>query len=262
MPAFPLQKVQKQMTDKKTAKVAVITGVSSGLGKAAAVKFMRHGVKVVGISRSKPDFEPDLWIEADITQPADREKALKQTMKKFGRTDVLINNAGKGSYSTWEELSEQDLRDIFELNFFALSAMTKTFLPLLKESKGTVMNVSSIAGDLYVPCMGAYCATKSAVTTFSNTIRPEVKRYGIKVIDVAPGRINTGFSSRSLGNRQPPHTPGGGSPDAFAAALFQAWRKSCRSLIYPGWNRIAVPMLKFFPGFYDRLSIRIWKLDK
>jgi short-subunit dehydrogenase len=250
--------IKKQMTDK----VAVITGVSSGLGKAAAVKFMRHGVKVVGISRSKPDFEPDLWIEADITKPDGRGKALQQTMEKFGRADVLINNAGKGGYSTWEELPEQDLRDIFELNFFALNAMTVIFLPLLKESKGTVMNISSIAGDLYVPCMGAYCATKSAVTAFSNTIRPELKRYGIKVIDVAPGRIDTGFSSRSLGNRQPPHTPGGGCPDAFASALFKAWRQNRRSLIYPGWNRVAVPMLKLFPGLYDRLSIRIWNLDK
>jgi short-subunit dehydrogenase len=250
------------MIDKNQAVVAVITGVSSGLGKAAAVEFMRHGIKVAGVSRSKPDFEPDQWIEADITTPEGREQVLKQTTEKFGRVDLLINNAGKGAYSTWEELSERDLRDIFELNFFALNAMTVMLLPLLKESKGTVMNVSSIAGDLYVPCMGAYCASKSAVTAFSNTIRPEVQRYGIKVIDVAPGRIDTGFSSRSLGNRQPPHSPGGGSPEAFASALFKAWRKNCRSLIYPGWNRIAVPMLKIFPGIYDRLSIRIWKLDK
>ncbi len=250
------------MIDKNQAVVAVITGVSSGLGKAAAVKFMQHGIKVAGVSRSKPDFEPDLWIEADITRAEGREQVLKQTTEKFGRVDLLINNAGKGAYSTWEELSERDLRDIFELNFFALNAMTVMLLPLLKESKGTVMNVSSIAGDLYVPCMGAYCASKSAVTAFSNTIRPEVQRYGIKVIDVAPGRIDTGFSSRSLGNRRPPHTPGGGSPEAFASALFKAWRKNCRSLIYPGWNRIAVPMLKIFPGIYDRLSIRIWGLDK
>jgi short-subunit dehydrogenase len=245
-----------------TDKVAIITGISSGLGKAAAAKFMQHGVKVAGVSRSKPDIELDLWIEADITKPEGREKVLKMTMEKFGRADLLINNAGKGGYSTWEELSERDLRDIFELNFFALNAMTIMFLPLLKEAKGTVMNISSIAGDLYVPCMGAYCASKSAVTAFSNTIRPELKRYGIKVIDVAPGRIDTGFSSRSLGNRQPPHTPGGGSPEAFAGALFNAWRRSRRNMIYPGWNRVAVPMLKFFPGFYDRLSVRIWKLDK
>lgn len=253
---------KKQMTDNIPAKVAVITGVSSGLGKAAAAKFMHEGFKVAGISRSRPDFEPDLWIEADITKPEDRETVLKQIMQTFGRADVLINNAGKGSYSTWEDLSEQDLRAIFELNFFALNALTMLLLPLLKKSRGTIMNVSSIAGDLYVPCMGAYCTSKSAVTTFSNTIRPELKRYGIKVIDVTPGRIDTGFSSRSLGNRQPPHSPGGGSPEDFAAALFNAWRKGCRNLVYPGWNRIAVPILKLFPGIYDRLSIRIWKLDK
>lgn len=251
-----------QINNNIPARVAVITGASSGLGKASAVKFMRSGVKVVGISRSKPDVEFDLWIEADITKPEYRQKIIEQITAKFGRVDVLINNAGKGSYSTWEDLSEQDLRNIFELNFFALNAMTTLLLPLLKESQGTVMNVSSIAGDLYVPCMGAYCASKSAVTAFSNTIRPELKRYGVKVIDVTPGRIDTGFSSRSLGNRQPPHTPGGGCPDAFADALFKAWCKGCRNLIYPGWNRIAVPMLKFIPGVYDRLSIRIWKLDK
>lgn len=250
------------MTENTPAKVAVITGVSSGLGKATAMKFMQAGVKVAGISRTRPDFELDLWIEADITSQEYRKKIQEQITEKFGRADVLINNAGKGSYSTWEDLSEQDLREIFELNFFALNAMTLLLLPLLKASKGTVMNISSIAGDLYVPCMGAYCTTKSAVTAFSNTIRPELKKYGIKVIDAAPGRIDTGFSSRSLGNRQPPHTPGGGSPDAFADALFNAWRKGRRSLVYPGWNRIAVPILKLFPEVYDRLSIRIWKLDK
>ncbi|MHB9140027.1 MAG: SDR family NAD(P)-dependent oxidoreductase, partial [Victivallaceae bacterium] len=97
----------KQMTQNIHAKVAVITGASSGLGKAAAIRFMQAGVKVAGISRSKPDVELDLWIKADITSPKDRKRILEQITGKFGRVDVLINNAGKGSYSTWEDLSEQ-----------------------------------------------------------------------------------------------------------------------------------------------------------
>ena len=167
---------------------AVITGVSSGLGKAMAEYFTKQGVTVYGICRSAPELPPGAeWIRADITKAEDR-RMIRQTLEEKGvKPDILINNAGKGIYATWEEMPESDLREVMELDFFAPVALTKELLPLLAETEGTVINVSSVAGRIWVPCMGGYCAAKAAVAMFSNSLRPEIAKYGIRVLDVAHG---------------------------------------------------------------------------
>jgi len=241
-------------------KVTVITGASSGIGAALAAKFKSEGHIVVGVSRSEPSIELDLWCKADLTSKTDRQSVLETVTEKFGRCDVIINNAGVGLYDTWENIGEDALRLEFELNFFAVVDMTKLFLPLLKESKGTVINTSSIAGKLYVPCMGSYCATKSAVYMFSHTLRAEVKSYGVKVLNLIVGRINTGFSSRSYGEMKPPSTPGGGCPKKLAVKVFKAYLKGKRQITYPLWYEFVVPVVKLLGGVYDNINIKKWKL--
>lgn len=243
--------------------IAVITGVSSGLGRALAQCFRRNGFRVVGVSRSRPDIELELWIEADVTKAEDRARALRETEAFAGRVDVLINNAGKGLYDTWEETDMAELKALFELNFFAVAAMTQEFLPLLKASRGTVINISSAAGRLWVFCMGAYCATKAAVSMFSNSLRGEVARYGVRVLDVSPGQIDTGFSSHSFGRRNPPPDSPGASadPDAFARAVYKAWKRGRKSMTYPGWLGAALFAARYLvPGLYNHFSLKIWKL--
>lgn len=242
-------------------KTAVITGVSSGLGRALAQCFRANGCRVIGISRSKPDIELDLWIRADITAEADRARCAREAAD-FGGVDILINNAGKGLYDTWEDTAMDDLKALFELNFFAMAAMTREFLPLLKESRGTVINISSAAGRIWVFCMGAYCASKAAVSMFSNSLRGEVRQYGIKVLDVSPGQINTGFSSRSFGHRSPPDSPGASAgPDAFAKAVYKAWKRGRKSMTYPGWLGAALFTVRYIlPGVYNHFSMKMWKL--
>jgi len=247
------------MSENKT-KIAVITGVSSGLGKALALHFRSQGVTVVGVSRTQPDFELDGWIAADLTLPAGRQKVYDQIVEQYSAIDVLINNAGKGSYATWDEQSANELRALLELNFFAPVELTKLMLPLLRAAHGTVINISSMAGNLPVPCMGAYCVSKAAFSLYSDTLRMELLRDGVKVLKVMPGRINTGFSSRAFGPRKPPETPAGGDAGRFAAQVYRAWCSGRRSLIYPWWYRLLLPLPSWLPGLYEKKSAAMWKL--
>lgn len=247
-----------------TSPVAIVTGVSGGLGRAIARCFKENGFRVCGISRSKPDIELDLWISCDITFPAQRAETLRQFSLTFDRLDVLINCAGVGAYATWEELSSADLRQLFEVDFFAAVAMTESVLPLLKKSSGSIINISSAAGKLPIPCMGSYCAAKSALSMFSNTLGIELKKSKIQVLDVTPGQINTGFSLRAFGNRQVVDSPGGNAttPEKLARKIFNARRKKKRHLSYPGYVDFAIFFLRtlLFP-LYRKISIRLWKLD-
>ena len=111
--------------------------------------------------------------------------------------------------------------------------------------------------------MGPYCATKAAVSMFSDSLRAEVKQYGVKVIDVMPGRIHTGFSSRVLGCRKSPSTPHvGANPHDFARKLFKAYKRKSRKLVYPALYFLFLWFTRTFPGFYDKAAIKVWKLDE
>ena len=248
-----------------TSGVAIITGVSGGLGRAIAAEFRQHGFRVCGISRGKPEIELDAWISCDITDPAQRESLLHQFSAQFERLDVLINCAGVGAYATWEELSDEELHQLFEVDFFAAVAMTKLFLGVLKNFSGSIINISSAAGKLPVPCMGSYCAAKSALSMFSHTLGIELVGAGVRVLDVAPGQINTGFSLRAFGNRPVVDSPGSGgtSPEKLAQKIFSAWRRKKRKLAYPNYTDFAIFLLRtlLFP-LYRKVSIKLWKLDK
>ncbi len=246
-------------------KTALITGCSSGIGKALCLYFKEQGIRVIGVSRHAPDFPLDHWICADLVRSEDREKILQETsLFTGGKLDLLINNAGMGSYATWEELSEEDLRKVFELDFFAVVLLTRKLLPLLENSgKGTVINISSSASRLWVPCMGAYCAVKSAVSMFSDSLRPELASRGIHVMDVRPGQISTGFSSRACGCRRPPDAPGAKSnARGLARAVYRGWRSSGRNVLYyPWWIGMGIFFIRnVIPGIYDRISRKLWKL--
>ena len=250
------------MTD--PAETVLITGVSSGIGKALAVYFKEKGVRVIGVSRRQPEINVDLWICADLTAEEGREKIYQETLKFTGGSlNLLLNNAGVGIYSTWEEMQEEDLRKTMELDFFAVVLLTRKMLPLLKNTpKASVINISSSASRIWVPCMGAYCAAKAAVSMFSNSLRPELTAYGIHVGDVMPGQISTGFSSRSFGSRRPPNAPGAkNNASGLAAAVYRVWRRRKKTLFYPGWLGAGMFFIRnFIPGIYDAINCRLWKL--
>ncbi|WP_457640283.1 SDR family NAD(P)-dependent oxidoreductase [Persephonella sp.] len=240
-------------------KTVVITGVSKGLGKALAEKFRKEGFTVVGVSRSKPDFPIDSFVQADLSKQEEVEKAYRKVMEITDRIDVFVNNAGIGLYESWEDMDIDELRKLFEVNFFSVVLLTKLFLPALKESKGCVINVSSVAGKLYVPYMGGYCASKYALNAFSDSLRAELQDTGVHVLNLIVGRINTGFSSRAMGSKKPPDTPFGASAEKFAEAVFNAYTKRKREITFPWWYAPFIMVSKLFPKIYDRTAFKKWQ---
>ena len=245
------------MSEKKTA---VVTGASSGLGRAMARKFRKEGFYVIAVSRKAPeDGVCDRHIPADLTEEASLE-AVAQEILKLGKVDVLINNAGIGAYAKWEELRPEELRRLMELDFFAPVLLTTRVLPVLRAGRGCVINISSAAGLLPVACMGAYSAAKAALRMFSDTLK--VEERDIHVVTVFPGRISTGFGSRAYGCREVPDTPSHGSetPEALAKRVYRAYCKKKRSLIYPYWYRFVISLMLKFPGIYEKGSRKVWKI--
>jgi len=244
-------------------KVAVITGASSGLGEAIAKVFQEKDFIIIAVCRSEPKIKVDRWLKADISQDSIYKELVAKVKDEFGRLDLLVNAAGKGNYATWEEFDDAGIRDLFELNFFALVNITCAFLPLLKESKGTIVNIASIAGRKYIPCMGPYCATKHSVSAFSGSLRAEMKGTGVKVINVNPGHIKTGFSKNSLGPRKLPNIPNFWSnPEALARRVYKAYRRNWREFTYPRIYNVLIVAAHILPCFYDWCMRKMWGLDK
>lgn len=240
-------------------KVVLITGISGGLGQAMAKVFKEHGYFVAGTSRSQGDFEPDLFIMADLVDQNGAWQIMEELEKGAGRLDILINNAGIGVYDPWEVVEEKDLRYEMELNFFAAVRLTKAALPLLKRSRGRVINISSVAGKLPMPYMGAYSASKFALDAYSRSLRAELREDGIGVMTASPGRIQTGFGSHIIGGVKSPTTIGKASSEEFARKLYRAFVKEKEDWIFPGWYKFFLWFGRWFPKTYDKISVKTWK---
>ena len=243
-----------------TVKTAVVTGASSGLGRAMARKFKQEGFYVVAVSRKAPeDGVCDRHISADLTDAASLAQAAQEILR-LENVDVFINNAGIGAYAKWDELKEEELRRLMELDFFAPVLLTAKVLPVLRKSKACVVNISSAAGLLPVACMGAYSAAKAALRMFSDTLK--VEERDLHVVTVFPGRISTGFGSRACGCREVPNTPSHGSetPEELAKRVYKAYKRKKRSLIYPVWYRFVIGVMLRFPGIYEKGSRKVWKI--
>jgi NADP-dependent 3-hydroxy acid dehydrogenase YdfG len=195
----------------KSNKTWLITGCSSGLGRAFAQEVLKNGYNAVVTSRNSKDIqdivenytETALGLALDVTNKEQVKEVIKQAGEKFGRIDVLINNAGYGYRSAVEEADESQVNELFSVNFSGTVNMIKAVLPIMRKQKsGTVFNVSSIAGRFSNSGSGYYSATKFAVEGMSDALRKEVVPLGIRVIIVEPGAFRTDFSGRSLTGTQ------------------------------------------------------------
>ena len=243
--------------------VAVITGASGGLGRALALEFRRRGFEIGAVSRRDPGGDVcDWFVAADLADPEQLRAAAVAVRARCGTLELLVNNAGIGSYAKWEELGDAELRREFELDFFAPVALTRELLPLLAASRGSIINISSMAAQVPVACMGAYSAVKAALRMFSQTLQMEVRGRGIYVLNVCPGRIDTGFSTRALGSRRAPETPGrtASSPEKFARRVYLAWKRRRRELVYPWWYAPVAAFVRRFPGVCERGNRQVWRL--
>lgn len=175
-------------------KVVVITGASSGIGNKTAKYLSQKGYKVYGLSRRVLIDEAFNMIKCDITNIDEVKSSLKAIYEAEGQIDTIINNAGLGVSGAIEYQTKEELIKIFELNVFALIGVCQEALKYLRETKGRIINIGSVAGELTIPFQTYYSMTKVAVSTFSEGLRMEVKPFGIKVVTVMPGDTKTDFT--------------------------------------------------------------------
>lgn len=186
------------------SKTILITGSSSGIGKATAQYFAEKGWNVAATMR-KPENEQDMkesdslkLIRLDVQDAASIEAAVDQTIQAFGGIDVVLNNAGYGANGPFEAASAEQIRRQFDVNVFGLMAVIQSVLPHMRERKsGTIINVSSIGGRVAFPLFSLYHGTKWCVEGFSESLSYELAQFGIKVKIVEPGAIKTDFMDRS-----------------------------------------------------------------
>jgi NAD(P)-dependent dehydrogenase (short-subunit alcohol dehydrogenase family) len=183
-----------------------ITGCSTGFGRALAKMVLDRGYPCVVTARDPAKAEDiakgredrALVLELDVTDPVEITAATQSAVKRFGRIDVLVNNAGIGYFGSVEESDEKEFRDMFEINFFGLSAMTRAVLPIMRRQRsGHIVNISSIGGLRSFPALAYYNATKYAVEGFSESLSLEVAPLGIKVTIVEPSGFRTDWAGRS-----------------------------------------------------------------
>ncbi len=186
------------MKKEKPQKVVIITGASSGIGLATANYLVEKGCKVYGISNR--EFKSDKFehLVCDVCNRDEMSKAFEYVYQKEKRIDVLVNNAGIGISGAIEYIKKEDLDKIFEINIKAVISSSGLILPYLRESKGKIVNTSSVAAVFSIPFQACYSATKSAIETFSLALANEVKKQGIKVTCIRPGDTKTGFTQARI----------------------------------------------------------------
>jgi short-subunit dehydrogenase len=184
---------------KKSNRVVMITGASSGIGKACAEYLNQKGYQVFGTSRKIKDSTNNTFelIKMDINDDKSVEQGIKYVINKKGRIDILVNNAGYGISGSIEDTSIKKAKEQFETNFFGIHRICKEILPFMRKQKyGYIINISSIGGIVGLPFQGLYCASKFALEGWTESLRMEVNSFGINVVLIEPGDIKTSFTIR------------------------------------------------------------------
>ncbi|MBN1588906.1 MAG: SDR family oxidoreductase [Pirellulales bacterium] len=249
---------------------AIVTGASSGIGRALAVELARQGASVVATARREDRLDElratiesaggtVVTVPGDVTDPATRRQLIKTARERFGGLDVLVNNAGVGAMGRFEEADPERLRRVMEVNFFAPVELIRLALPLL--SQGTqpiIVNVSSILGLRATPYSSEYSASKFAMQGFSEALRTELIRNHVDVLVVSPGTTETEFFDSVLEKKGEPawpeHTPV--TPEAVAAATIRAMRKGRHAIIPYRWGRVFCWLNRLSPRLMDAIMAR------
>lgn len=190
-----------------TSKVWYVTGASQGLGLTLVKKLLESGYRVAATSRNPKTLKEAVGVTdsnrflaqaVDLNNLDSIDESVQQTLAAFGRIDVVVNNAGYGMAGTVEEISEQDIKNIFDVNVLAVIDVVKTILPVMrKQRSGYIINMGSVAGFVGAPGWAVYSATKAAVAAFSEVLALDVKEFGIKVTVAEPSGFRTGFLTKN-----------------------------------------------------------------
>lgn len=199
--------------------VVLITGASSGIGKACATHLAHQGCLVYGTSRQqRPPNALFTMLQMDVRQDDDVDTGVQEILSREGRLDVVINNAGFGYSGAVEDTSVEEARAMFETNVFGALRVCRAALPTMRaQGHGTIINIGSIGGIIGLPYQGLYCATKFALHGMTEALRMEIKALGldIHVVLVAPGDIHTDFPANRQTTRATEQNEDGKSPYAM-----------------------------------------------
>src|SRR5437762_11331998 len=187
--------------------VALVTGASTGIGKAAALALVDAGFEVVGTSRNTSGVAPRedvTFLDLDVTSDESVGTAVRRVIERFGRLDVLVNNAGTGAAGAAEESSVAQDQRVFDVNVFGVIRMTKAVLPHMRaRGSGRIINISSVLGFVPAPYMASYAATKHAIEGYSESVDHEVREHGVRVLLVQPAYTKTGFDANAMQSDMP-----------------------------------------------------------
>lgn len=256
----------------ETARFALITGASSGIGRATALLLARHGFHVVGIARREDrlrelaaeintingphgDF---LAIAADVTQAQSMQTAVAQVMARFGRLDILIANAGVGHRGALADAEWDDLQILLRTNIDGVLHSIQAAVPAMRQSGGGhIITISSVAYNLVSPYAAAYAASKAFVTSIAHSLRMELESDGIIVSDLLVGRTDTEFNEKRLGagKRSSSSIPTM-KPEQVAEAILKALSHPKRTVYIRFFDRLLVFGNKLIPDFIGQLAKR------
>lgn len=253
--------------------VVWITGASSGIGAALAEAFSRQGARVVLSARRVDELEqvrrrcerPDehFVLPLDMAS-ADFTRLTADVLARFGRIDVLVNNAGISQRSRVADTAIAVDRRIMEVNYFGVVALTKAVLPIMQRQKsGDIVVISSLVGLVSTPLRSTYSASKHALHGFFEALRAEEYDNGIHVLMVCPGAIATDVSVHALSGDGREHgvmdamQAGGMAPAACAARILRALARRSPQVLVAGREGLAVTVFRYFPGLYRRMVRRM-----
>ena len=238
----------------------IVTGASEGIGASLVTALHAKGATLALVARTEARLREraspgDIVIAGDLTDQAFRESIVPTALARCGRIDVLINNAGRGSYYSACDTPLPEARALFELNFFAPFHLVQLAAPYLREAQGTIVNVSSIAGQISLPWLPLYSASKFALASLTSTQRMELRRAGVHVMGVFPGYVNTGFQDNAAGAKPPDAIVKGKkyavTPEQCAAAIVAGIEQRRLNVITPSAGRYLVLIARLFPNYFE-----------
>lgn len=255
-------------------KVVIITGGSSGIGKAMAEKFGREGSKILITGRNKEELTKATEelrqigitinsFQADVSVEEDNRKMAEEAIKHYGTIDVLINNAGISMRALFSEVDITVVKKVMDINFYGVLYATKYCLPEITKNKGSVVGISSIAGFRGLPGRTGYSASKFALNGFLEVLRTELLKTGVHVLTACPGFTASNIRKRSLtkdGSQQ------GESPrqeekmmtaEECAEHIYNATAKRKRTLVLTTQGKLAVFLNKWLPGLADKMVYNV-----
>lgn len=260
-------------------KVVIITGASSGIGKACAFSFGRTGCRVVITGRDKERLNQTaselqqqgitcLALPGDVSSEADIKAMIAETVAKFGGIDILINNAGISMRALFEDTELDVIRKVMDINFYGTVYATKYALPYILKSKGSIIGISSIAGYRGLPGRTGYSASKFAMNGFLEALRTEVMHKGVHVMVACPGFTASNIRNTALGAHgnlqgESPRDEGKMmSSEEVADHILKATIHRRRDLVLTLQGKVTVLLNKFLPGLADKLVYNHMKKEK